>query len=669
MKKHLFLLIFIVAAMLFTACQSASKKQMALAGVDDSLLLPAKIFKQDNTLYFVYNEQGQDFYLSAAINSPSYKKVETSQFNIEPGAPQLGKEILPLSDISELWDKVVNAYALSIVPDTPLCGVIITVFTTDGVLYRDEKGKIQFSDFKDMPKNINVIKTVNHEEFIDGVLTLLSHKAAAAHPNETKFIFHLDGAARVPFIYLDAQNSYAVILSLPDFYKIKKDLLPFGYTVKIVYSFFVKSHLFTAIKAPFTTLHRLLNQLGTTMSSVLRPGIKSAGGEIPPVSGTEYMDIDAFNAYLDKKVSKRSYKAKVQMLIDGEEFFSHFQLNAANATNEIYLRLYVFATDPYALSLADLLKQKSKEGVKVKVLLDELNTVLNWNRTPRVIPDKDYKMPSINKYLKKDSKVKVRTHPNTWVNFAHTKVIIIDHKLAYTGGMNFGETYRYFWHDMMFALEGPIVDHLRDDFNQAWLFGGVGGDFASGAYAAARREADYEGDTSGMSDVRILYTTPGFSEIFNAQIAAIQNAKKRIYLQNPYFSDPQIINELIKARERGVDVRIIFPTNNNVGLMGKNNLIITNTLIKNGIRVYMYKGMTHIKAGLFDGWASVGSANFDRYSLYVNQEMNLGISDPAFIKELEDRLFKPDFAASEEVSEPFSVSWGSYIANALNPMK
>ena len=172
-----------------------------------------------------------------------------------------------------------------------------------------------------------------------------------------------------------------------------------------------------------------------------------------------------------------------------------------------------------------------------------------------------------------------------------------------------------------------------------------------------------------MIDVELLYTTPSASQIYDAQIAAIKRSKKRIYLQNPYFSDPQIVNELIKARARGVDVRVILPSKNNVVLMYKNNKIKANILIKNGIRVYMYKGMTHVKAGIFDNWASIGSANYDRYSLYINQEMNLGISDPGFVKELEERLFNEDFKNSEELTEPFSIAFTTYISNALNPMK
>ena len=113
-----------------------------------------------------------------------------------------------------------------------------------------------------------------------------------------------------------------------------------------------------------------------------------------------------------------------------------------------------------------------------------------------------------------------------------------------------------------------------------------------------------------MVDVRLLYTKPSQAEIFFAQLEAIKRAKRRIYIENAYFSDDRIVGELIKARSRGVDVRVILPGENDVGIMDKNNQIMANKLWRNGVRVYFYKGMTHVKAALYDGWAVVGFGYF-----------------------------------------------------------
>ena len=379
------------------------------------------------------------------------------------------------------------------------------------------------------------------------------------------------------------------------------------------------------------------------------------------------MDLTEFNTWLDKNISRQNYKASVQLLIDGEEFFPHFILAAQRARHSIFTRVYIFGTDPYGIKIADLLKARAAEGLDVRVLTDELNTVLNFTKQPELNYPPDFVMPkNIKSYIRKDSRAKARTHYNTWATFDHTKVYLVDRELAYTGGMNIGEEYRYTWHDMMVALRGPVVGQLVKNFYEAWSFNGWGGDFTAAyrqIFSKKQRKANRE--EPGMVDVRLLYTKPSQAEIFFAQLEAIKRAKRRIYIENAYFSDDRIIGELIKARGRGVDVRVILPGENDVGIMDKNNQIMANKLWRNGVRVYFYKGMTHVKAALYDGWAVVGSANFDKMSLFVNQEMSLGISDPAFITELEERLFEKDFANSEEMTKERDVAWTGFIVGAL----
>ena len=83
--------------------------------------------------------------------------------------------------------------------------------------------------------------------------------------------------------------------------------------------------------------------------------------------------------------------------------------------------------------------------------------------------------------------------------------------------------------------------------------------------------------------------------IYDAQLFAIKSAKKRIYIQNPYLADYRIINALIEARGRGVDVRVIIPSKNNVGMMASSNLVTTNIFLKNGIKVYNVKKISSTK--------------------------------------------------------------------------
>ena len=143
----------------------------------------------------------------------------------------------------------------------------------------------------------------------------------------------------------------------------------------------------------------------------------------------------------------------------------------------------------------------------------------------------------------------------------------------------------------------------------------------------------------GMVDIRPLYTRPADPQILRAQLAAMRAARREILIEQAYVSDDEIVAALVAARRRGVDVRVILPTRGDSGFMNSANLIATRAFLRNGVRVYAYPGMTHVKAALYDGWAIVGSANFDKLSLRVNGETSVATSDPAFVAALRRDLF------------------------------
>ena len=83
------------------------------------------------------------------------------------------------------------------------------------------------------------------------------------------------------------------------------------------------------------------------------------------------------------------------------------------------------------------------------------------------------------------------------------------------------------------------------------------------------------------------------------------------------------------------------------------------------IRVYIYPGMSHIKAAIFDGWACLGSANWDKLSFRINKELNIATSYAPAVKELRERLFEVDFAKSVELTEPFPERWSDHLIEVL----
>ena len=165
--------------------------------------------------------------------------------------------------------------------------------------------------------------------------------------------------------------------------------------------------------------------------------------------------------------------------------------------------------------------------------------------------------------------------------------------------------------------------------------------------------------------MRVLFTRAGNAEIFRAQREAIRNARHYIYIENAYFTDDTMLYELARARRRGVDVRVILPLVSNHGPMNQSNALAANAMMEHGIRVFLYPGMSHVKAAVFDGWACLGSANWDRLSFRTNKELNLATSNPEAVDELLERIFRKDFAASVELTEPFPARWSDHLMEVV----
>ena len=376
-------------------------------------------------------------------------------------------------------------------------------------------------------------------------------------------------------------------------------------------------------------------------------------GDIPNISLAEPMDVDAFEKTLDRVTGTRTDVGRIKFLVDGDEYFGRLMETIENAEKSVDIRTFIFDNDDFAVAMADELKERAEE-VRVRVMVDSIGNVLGTQADAESLPE-GYQPPlSMNLYLEQESDVKVRKFANPWmITSDHTKTTIIDEKIAFVGGMNIGREYRYDWHDMMMEVTGPIVDQLQFESDRAWDHGGLLGDFARAFCFLRGKKAN--ADKDGYP-VRILQTSNFDSDIHKAQLAAIQSAQSHIIIENAYFSDDRTLYELARARRRGVDVRVIIPSSGNHGALNASNKVTINTLLKHGIRVYEYPGMSHIKAAIFDGWICVGSANFDKLSLKVNKELNLATSHPEAAIALLDQVFIPDLIASREISAPVAVT-------------
>jgi len=396
----------------------------------------------------------------------------------------------------------------------------------------------------------------------------------------------------------------------------------------------------------------------TAIGTTQMPALDSP---IPALSHGEPMDLEDFERSLDRITGTRQDVGRISFLIDGDEYFRRLIDSINDAQESIDIRTYIFDNDDFAVEMADLLKERA-EDVRVRVLLDGLGNALARRVDPDSLPDDHNHPRMMGNYIERDSAVKVRNLTNPWFTGDHIKTTIIDRKIAFVGGMNIGREYRYEWHDMMMEVTGPVVDQLQFKSDKAWAYAGLFGDlaFALRSLRGKKSGADRDG-----YPVRILQTRNFDSQIYRAQIAAIRNARNYILIENAYFSDDRTVYELARARRRGVDVRVIVPLRGNHGPLNASNKITINKLLEHGVRVYQYPGMSHIKASVYDGWISVGSANFDKLSLQINKELNLATSDPETVETLLARLFIPDLLISREITEPLETGISTQLAEIV----
>jgi cardiolipin synthase len=562
---------------------------------------------------------------------------------------------------AEDWQRLRDQALRTVVPDQPGAGVILRFPDDDYFLAYEAPGGFKARRLEDKPAHLQIAGVVTIETLLAQSWDILENYLIERDLPATRLLFNTGdtGAYSLPFVYADRTERLALFLRYVP--QRTGALAHAGSATGQSLGHIARSHLTALIARPFTSVGRLFFVAVDAIQDTLRPDWLAmlSAEPIPPLTAAPPMDLTAWESELDGLTGRESRRGTLGYLIDGEAFFDRFIASAAAARKSILVRAYIFDNDDVAARVADLLKRRSLEGVEVKVLLDGLGTAYAAGEEPSFIPEYYEPPAAMRQYLMQDSEVEVRMVPNTWLTGDHVKTIIIDDKVVFTGGMNIGREYRYEWHDMMMEVRGPVVDRVIDDFHNNWAAAGPFGDLAQ--FVNMMRRHARNKATAGFP-MRILYTRPGDSEIFRTQLAAIRNARGYIYIQNAYFTNDTLLFELARARRRGVDVRVILPLESDIGLLNRDTALVANAMLENGIRVFLYPGMSHIKAAVFDGWACLGSANLDNLSLRVNKELNIATSHPPAVDTLLSSLFEKDFERSTELLEPFPERWVDHLA-------
>ncbi len=591
-----------------------------------------------------------------------------SEINFSKKALQLGNNVrqIPVLE-SDKWEELLERVKHYLAPEKPWQGVSFVINYEELVLYRDQDNNIHLKKYSDIPSCVAVIGLLQEKVIAAEIIKLLEKEITPGITGKGQFLYRTGNTYHggIVYVFIDISRKQSIFLTTPYHPEFSHDpgIHPVMYSARWLY----RSGVLTVIKNPATTMYRLYCRLRHSAAVILTGSEPLNDSLFLTGAETKGMDLKEWENQLDRMFPRnRTFRGNVDFLIDGENFFPRLIQCLREAEKSIWLRTYIFDNDDYAVKIADILKRKSQD-IKVRVLADHMGCLSAATSLPSSPIPPGFEFPSdIFDYLKEDSKIKVRTTTNPWFTADHTKSIIIDSDTAFIGGMNIGREYRYEWHDLMMEVKGPVVGRLKKDFRRAWSHSGPFGDIAyllSGASSTKTKPVE---ELPDLYDIRPLYTKSGSTQIFDAQLAAIKNAKKYIYIQNPYFSENKILNELILARSRGVDVRVILPSTSDYGFMDSSNIVTTNIMIKNGIRVYHYPRVSHIKAAIYDGWACLGSANFDALSLRINLETNLAFSDPETVEILRTELFEKDFSVSREVMAPVKVTFMDYLGEMIS---
>ena len=532
------------------------------------------------------------------------------------------------------------------------------------VLYYNESNIFEARRFIDKPAEFSVQATFGFEEFLRRGLPQLESFLADEGVAARRVLFSTGdtGAYSLPFLYVNLDLPIAAFLRDTPLRvgSASRERVQVAQSVAHV----MQSHLGALVSRPASSMVRLFFVATEAAAETVRPTwlVSLESQPIPELAAGPGMDLTAWEARLDEMTGRPATSGELKFLIDGEEYFTRLVDVLTSARDSVLIRTYIFDNDDFARNIGELLRRRSREGVDVKVLLDGLGTILA-TRTQHASAPQDYSPPdSVRLFLEAESDVDVRQIKNPWLAGDHVKTTIIDSNLAFTGGMNIGREYRYAWHDMMIEMRGPVVGILSREFFDAWAHAGPWGDIG---FFFHKLKPTQKGVARNGDPLRVLFTRPGDAEIFRAQRAAIRNAKRYIYVENAYFSDDTMLYELARARRRGVDVRVILPLVSNHGALNQSNALAANAMLEHGIRVFLYPGMSHVKAAVFDGWACMGSANWDKLSFRTNKELNIATSHPATVNELMERVFAEDFGKSVELTEPFPARWSDHLMEVV----
>ena len=312
----------------------------------------------------------------------------------------------------------------------------------------------------------------------------------------------------------------------------------------------------------------------------------------------------------------------------GKNMLESLLTDLENAENTINVMFYIFATDATGKRVRDMLIKKAKQGVKVKVIYDAVGSMFTNKKFFKQL-------------IKNGGEVEAFFPPlfgikflNGYANYRnHRKIVVIDGKIGYTGGMNLRNDHMGLkkklspWRDTHLRIEGPAVYELQNIFLSDWRF-------LNKTYVPARvffteryyYKFDVDDNTDKKIGMQIIASSPDTlnQPIKECMVKMIMSAKKSIKIQSPYFIlDDSMRESLILALLSGVNVEIMFPKNADHLAVWLASLSYLKDIQKYGAKIYFYNGFLHSKTlSIDESVVTVGSCNMDIRSFSLNFEIN-----------------------------------------------
>lgn len=361
---------------------------------------------------------------------------------------------------------------------------------------------------------------------------------------------------------------------------------------------------------------------------------------------------------------------KVTLLEDGKATYAAMLAAIHAARHHVHVESYIFEADEVGERFAKALAERQRAGVKVRVMYDSVGS----KDTP---PEFFQRLRDLGAEVVEYKPINAGTVLSKGIglnNRDHRKLTIVDGRVAFLGGINISSVYTPTrggsgsassggsapsgdekkkapyadkpWRDTAVKIEGPVVADLQRAFVRIWE--------GERKEKLDPRELYPKLQPAGTQVVRAIDASPedGPNPLYVALISAIESAEQSVHITIAYFvPHPQLLEALKAAARRGVDVRMILPSNTDSWIVLAAGRSFYEELLEAGVRIYERKSrLLHSKTAVVDGvWGTVGSTNLDWRSLSTNSELNAVVLGPEFAAQLE-RSFEADVALSEEIT-------------------